>query len=345
MHRAMSAVTPWLLSGAAALSLGACSAPAPQEGPVYHRLAGEAFGTSWHLTWSGPEPAVVEPAVLEVLERVDARMSSWRSDSELSAIRQGPSAVVVSEETADVVRQALDLSDATGGAFDPTVEPLMELWGFRGTPRSTPPSDEEVAAARSAVGAHRVEVFRHGGLSLVDAHGTALDLSAIAKGHGVDAVHHALAALGATDQLVEIGGEVRVAGRGPRGGAWALAVEAPAPDGSPSTEGVLHVTNLGMASSGNYRSGYELDGERVVHTMDPRTGRPRRSDVLATTVLAPTTAEADGWATALMVMPYDEGLAAVEARPELEALWVRSGDEGRQVLRSSGMPAVSAPRR
>lgn len=334
--------TPWLLLGAAALSLR-CMSPSPPEAPTWHRMAGEVFGTTFHLTWSGPAPEAVEPAVLAALERVDARMSSWRPDSELSAIRQGPSVVVVSEETADVVRDALALAEATDGAFDPTVEPLMELWGFRGTRRSAPPTEAEIEAARAQVGWHRVEVFRHGGLPLVDAHGTALDLSSIAKGHGVDVVAHTLATLGSADHLVEIGGEVRVAGEGPRG-LWTLAVEAPAPGGTDaSTAGVLAISNLGLASSGNYRNGYELEGERVVHTMDPRTGRPRRSDVLATTVLAPDTRTADGWATALMVLPLAEGQAAIEARPELEALWVQVVEGERHVVYSSGMPRVADP--
>lgn len=342
LRAASMPTTPWLLLGAAALSLR-CAAPEAPEASPWQRMAGEAFGTTFHLTWRGAEPSEVEPAVLGVLERVDARMSSWRPDSELSAIRQGPSVVVVSDETADVVRDALSLAEATDGAFDPTVEPLMELWGFRGTRRAAPPSDEEVEAARAQVGWHRVEVFRHGGLPLVDAHGTALDLSAIAKGHGVDQVAHTLAMLGATDHLVEIGGEVRVAGQGPRG-LWSLAVEAPSPEGQgATTAGVLALTNVGMASSGNYRNGYALGDERVVHTMDPRTGRPRASDVLATTVLAPDTRTADGWATALMVLSLDEGQAAIGARPELEALWVITSDAGPVTVYSAGMPRVVAP--
>ena len=336
--------TPWLLVGAAALSLG-CTAAAPEASEVatsYHRLEGEAFGTTWHLTWTGASPEEVEPVVASVLDRVDQRMSSWRQDSELSAIRQGPGVVVVSEETAEVVSAALSLADATHGAFDPTVEPLMELWGFRGERPAQPPTDEQIASVMDRVGFHRVELFRHGGLPLVDAHGAALDLSAIAKGHGVDAVHHALSLRGATDLLVEIGGEVRVSGQGPSG-LWSLAVEAPAPDAAPGEQrtGVLRVSNVGLATSGNYRSAYTLDGVEVVHTMDPRTGRPRAGEVLAATVVAPTTRAADGWATALMVLPVDEGQELIERHAELEALWVVDVDGRPQVRASSGMPDVT----
>jgi len=333
--------TPWLLLGAAASCFGCAPGESP---PVYHQLQGEAFGTTWHLTWTGASPEEVEPVVASVLDRVDQRMSSWRQDSELSAIRQGPGVVVVSEETAEVVTEALDLADATAGAFDPTVEPLMELWGFRGERPAAPPSDAEVEAARARVGFHRVEVFRHGGLPLVDAHGTALDLSSIAKGHGVDAVHHAVSVLGVGNMLFEVGGEVRTSGEGPNG-PWTLAVEAPAPGSAPgeARTGVLRVGSMGLATSGNYRSAYDVGGVQVVHTMDPRTGRPREGEVLAATVLAPTCRRADGWATALMVLPLAEGQALVEARPELEALWVVDRDGVATTVSSSGMPPVTGP--
>jgi len=341
-----SRVTPWLLWVAAASTSG-CLAGGPGDAgdpePAYHQLQGEAFGTTWHLTWAGPEPERVEPRVTSVLRRVDERMSSWRPDSELSAIRQGPGVVVVSEETAEVVQAALRLADASQGAFDPTVEPLMELWGFRGERRQAPPTDARIAEVMNEVGFWKVEAFRHGGLPLVDAHGAALDLSAIAKGHAVDAVHHALAMEGVTDMLVEIGGEVRVAGRGPSG-PWTLAVEAPVPGAAPGAAqtGVLRVSNVGLATSGNYRSAYELGGQTVVHTMDPRTGRPSAGEVKAVTVVAPTCREADGWATALMVLSVAEGQAAVARRPELEALWVVGEGDEPSTVASDGMPDVTA---
>ncbi len=320
------------------------SPPRPPAAEAYHQLAGDAFGTTWHVTWKGPDPDVVGPAIAEALERVDARMSSWREDSELAEVRRTQGPVVVSQETADVVQAALELAAATDGAFDPTVEPLMRLWGFRGGRLEHAPDDAAVEAARAQVGFERVEVFRHGGVPLVQGGGTALDLSAIAKGHGVDVVALALSRLGATDQLVEVGGEVRVAGEGPRG-AWRLSVDAPDPSKGPGEQAAatLAVTNVAVASSGDYRSTYWVDVQRVAHTMDPRTGRPVVSNVLATTVVAPDCRTADGWATALMVLPPDAGLAAIESRPELDAMWVLGGEGTVRVVSSSGMDAWLTP--
>jgi len=330
-------VTTLLRGSVTVLCLGACAAPVPVEEP-YQRAAGEAFGTTWHVTWRGPAVPEVEAAVVATLARVDERMSSWREDSELSEIRRSDGPVVVSEETAEVVQAALELASATDGAFDPTVEPLMRLWGFRGGRLEHAPDDAAIEAARARVGFHRVEVFRHGGVPLVQGDGTALDLSAIAKGHAVDAIALSLSRLGAADHLVEVGGEVRVAGRGPSG-PWRLAVDAPDPTKGPGEEAAatLSLTNISVASSGDYRTVYEVDGQRVAHTMDPRTGRPVVSSVLGTTVVAPDCRAADGWATALMVLPPDVGLHAIEARPDLEAFWVLGTDAGVTVQRSSGL--------
>lgn len=307
------------------------------------RLQGEAFGTTWHLVWTGPAAETVERDVAAVLERIDQRMSSWRPDSELSEVRRSEGATVVSEETAAVIEQALSLSVATDGAFDPTVEPLMAVWGFRGERRTATPSDEDVARAKAQVGFERVEVFRHGGVPLVNAGGTALDLSAIAKGYAVDQVSWTLSRLGAANHLVEIGGEVRVAGSGPSG-LWSLSVDAPDPSKGPgeASSTLLALTNAAVASSGDYRSAYVVDGTKVAHTMDPRTGRPVRSSVLATTVVAPDCATADGWATALMVLDPETGMHAIEARPELEALWVISDGEAQRIVSTSGMGAYLA---
>ena len=307
------------------------------------RLSGEAFGTTWNVTWRGsePSPSTAESRIVEVLETVDAAMSSWRDDSEIQRLRriEGPGSV--SEETYQVVAAALELASATGGAFDPTVEPLMALWGFRGDRRSAPPSDAEIAQALAQMGWRRVQLSRGPqGVAQVDAGGTSLDLSAIAKGHAVDRVSHALSALGASDHLVEIGGESRAHGGGPHGD-WRLGVDQPDERQAPGATfaAILKLRNAAVATSGNYRNAYDASGTRVVHTMDPRVGRPHESQVASATVIAPDCRSADGWATALMVLPPDEGLAAVEARPDLEALLLIAGDAGFVERRSSGIGA------
>jgi FAD:protein FMN transferase len=310
----------------AVLALAAC---APAELPL-HTLQGEALGTTWSVKWRGeaPSEAEVEAAVVRVLGEVDAAMSSWRDDSELARVRAADGAVAVSEETFEVVQAALSLAAATGGAFDPTVEPLMVLWGFRGARLTAPPTDAELEAALAEVGWDRVVLTRGpAGEPLVDAQGTSLDLSAIAKGHAVDRVSNALSALGAADQLVEVGGEVRAHGRGPAG-PWRLGVDRPEAGHAPgeAVAVVVELVNASLATSGNYRSRYDAGGVPVVHTMDPRTGRPFESEVLSASVVAPDCRTADGWATALMVLGVD-GLPLIEARPDLEALLLTASGE------------------
>lgn len=332
----------WLLG----ILLAGCTpaAEAPSAPRPYDQLAGKALGTSWSVTWS-PTPGVASPdvqaAVVAALQDVDAGMSTWRDDSDLSKVRRGPGPVPVRPDTADVVRAALALYDETSGAFDPTVQPLMEFWGLHGTPRTTWPTDDEVAAARRALGADRVAVTWSDGVVSVDAAGTALDLSAIAKGHAVDRVGGALSTLGIPDWFVEVGGEVRTAGRSPRGEAWRVGVEAPVVGGMPGSALVatMALTQGAMATSGNYRSRYEVQGRPVHHTLDPRTGLPTANRMLSATVLAPDCRTADGWATALMVLGPDEGLPLVEARPQLEAWLIVEGEDGQEVRATSGMAA------
>lgn len=308
-------------------------------------LSGEAFGTTWTVKWHGGDmdPAAVERRVGQTLARIDARMSTWRDDSELSSVRQG-GRIQVSEETATVVEAALALSSVTGGAFDPTVQPLMEAWGFQGSRGQGAPSMEVLEQARAQVGWQRVSVTRAEGAAFIDAGGAALDLSAIAKGHAVDEVTRAVQELGAPHLMVEIGGEVRTFGRAPGDGPWRLGIDLPqetSHEGRPLA-GVLSLESAALATSGNYRNSREFDGERVYHIMDPRVGAPASSPIGSVSVVAPDCRTADGWATALMVLGIEEGRALVEAEPALEALWLVADGGAFQAQMTPGMQALWA---
>lgn len=324
----------WSLAG---LLVAACTTSEPA--PVASTFDGRALGTTWHVVVvDAVEGDAVPDAITSALADVDAHMSTWRDDSELSAVRAGEGPVAVSPDTAFVVGEALALAEATGGAFDPTVQPLMAFWGLLGTPRTSWPTDDEITAARATVGFDRVVVGGTDAAPTVDAGGAALDLSAIAKGHAVDRVLAAVTALGHDDVFVEVGGEVATSGHSARGDAWRVGVEAPEAGARRLMGSVaLDADGPALATSGNYRTAYEVDGHTIHHTLDPRTGRPAQSDVLSASVLAPTCREADGWATALMVLGADEGMRAVLARPELEAFLVVSGDAGPAGRATPGM--------
>jgi FAD:protein FMN transferase len=319
--------------------LASCSSTELAE-PGLHTLRGEALGTTWTVKYLAE---VDDPRVLQttqaVLAQVDERMSTWRDDSELSRVRLG-GPVEVSEETYAVISAALELSAMTDGAFDPTVQPLMELWGLHGTPLVALPSDQEVNDARGKVDWRRIELARFEGQPVVDAHGAALDLSAIAKGHAVDRVANAVSALGHADVLVEVGGEVRAFGHNVAGLSWRLGIDAPTDRAVPGEKlaGFVELTNAGLATSGNYRNHYSVGGVNVTHTLDPRTGRPAETDVLSVSVVAPNCRTADGLATALMVLgPH--GLNQIEALPDVEALMFVSKGNGWERLQTKGMPS------
>ena len=305
------------------------------EPPPTQEIRGEALGTTWMVKFTGDLAAAdVSQGVTDVLAEVDAAMSTWRDDSELSQIRAADGPVVVSEDTWQVVGAALDLAEATGGAFDPTVEPLIELWGFHGQPLTKLPSDESLATVMEQIGWQKVTLARTSSHEpAVDGGGTALDLSAIAKGHAVDRVSNMLSRLGLASHLVEIGGEVRGHGQSPSGRPWRLGVDRPEPGLAPGAklEATINLTNAALATSGNYRNRYEVEGKVISHTIDPRTGRPVESTLASATVVAPDCRTADGWATALIVMG-EPGMKLVNDLADVEALLlVPDGGEFKQV--------------
>ena len=283
------------------------------------------MGTSYSVTVTGAgtrdEPAIAA-AVRDELERVDALMSTYREDSELSRFNRHDSydPFPLSEETYAVLAGALAVSKQTGGAFDVTVGPLVNAWGFGRAGSDVQPSEGDLERLRGNTGWSK--------LTLNDAARTAskavpelqCDLSAIAKGFAVDQVASALEGLGFTDYLVEVGGEVRAGGFNAVGEPWRIGVERPDESGR-SLQRILRVSGTGVATSGDYRQFREVDGERFSHVIDPRTGRPATSRVASATVLHPTAMRADAFATALVVLGEAEGLDVAE-RADLVALLI-----------------------
>ena len=240
-------------------------------------LQGQAFGTSWSVKLlDAPVPDEVTAATIQkTLERIDGAMSTYRDDSTISRLNRAPvdAWVPVGEDFADVFEVAREVHKASGGAFDPTVGGLVRAWGFGRDGRPDAPPDVE--RFTEAVGFELIE-WRARPSALRRRHpGVELDLSAVAKGFAVDAVVEALAELGVTRCMVEIGGEVRTLGAGAAGRPWRIGIERP----SAGERRALRVVSLqgpaaAMATSGEYRNVYELQGRRVSHTIDPRTGYP-----------------------------------------------------------------------
>ena len=279
-----------------------------------------------------------------VLERIEGRMSHYRPASELSRFNRARTTEPqpLSAETIGVVVEALAVGRASGGAFDVTVGPLVGAWGF-GPPGRAPtaPDAASLAALRARVGAELLEVDRVAATLRKRHPDVTVDLSAIAKGYAVDAVASLLAARGFRDYLVEIGGELRAGGRERvQGEPWRVAIERPSPGAGDGRSASCPLTDAAVATAGDYRNFYDLDGARVSHTVDPRTGRPVTHRLRSVSVIADRCSLADARSTALNVLGPDEGYALSVAQG-WAALFVTDDGSGRLVERETPAFAVA----
>ncbi len=254
--------------------------------------------------------------IVQTLRDVDARMSTYRRDSEVSRLNrfQRDDWFPVSRETALVIDEAVRIAQLTGGAFDVTAGPLVDLWSFgpgggdheSQAEHRNVPAAEAVNLALGRVGCNNLEVRLSPPAVRKQRADLHLDLSAIAKGFAVDRVAEHLQSCGVTRYMVEVGGELTVKGRNTDGGPWQIAVETPA-DFSRTVQRVIPLEDAAMATSGDYRNYFEKDGIRYSHIIDPRSGRPVSHRLASATVVDASCMRADALATALMVLGPDEG--------------------------------------
>lgn len=326
----------WLFFAVLVAALAACG-----EGAGTHRLQGATMGTTWHVTYTGEaNPEAVTASLEAVLESVNASMSTYRADSEISRINAGDvgQPVVVSPAFSEVLQAALDVGARSAGAYDITVGPLVDLWGFGANSDVDwqVPLPEQVRDALRRVGQSALAWDEKRDV-LTRRRPVRLDFSSIAKGYGVDRMAEALEAEGLENYLVEVGGEMRVAGVSPRGDLWRIAVEKPVA-GQRGIARALDVTDIAIATSGDYRNFVEAGGERYSHTLDPRTGYPVTHDLVSVTVLHERCMMADAWATALSVAGAEEALRLAKANDLAVFLMTRDGNE----LKRQASPAFTA---
>lgn len=293
-----------------------------------HKWSGQTMGTHYGITVVLPERllpddsidklpfdlVVAKAAVEQVLTEMVEAMSTYKADSEISRFNQllEPQCMMVSDAFSDTLTLALDINQASGGAFNPLLGPLVNRWGF-GSDYSAfifPTPDElQVLLKRSDIAAVSLKDQQ-----LCKSAALQLDLSAIAKGYAVDRVADRLTALGAEHYLVDIGGEVKVLGQNASGNAWRLAIEKPE-QGLGSVQQVVNLpSGSAIATSGDYRNFFEYQGVRYSHTIDPNTGYPVRHSLTSVSVIASDAALADAWATAFNVMGPEQAKALAEAR-------------------------------
>lgn len=296
-------------------------------------ISGPVFGTRYAVNLVLEEDkerlSELSDGITEALEDVDKAMSTWREDSELSRfnnLSDQSEWFDVSEPLYEVLSTSLAISKLSDGAFDITLGPVINLWGFGpdGKPEEVP-DPEQLESMLGSVGYETIEL-RQDPPALRAKAQQYLDLSAIAKGYGVDAVARYLEEEGLTAFLVEIGGEVRASGRKPGDEPWRLAIEDPGAE-QRQVNRVLILEDKSVATSGDYRNYYEVDGKRYSHTIDGETGRPIEHNLASVSVVADTAMMADGLATAFNVMGYDKA-RALATRENLAAYFIVRGENG-----------------
>lgn len=307
--------------------LAACGGPEPVQ------FSGRTMGTGYTVKAVGV-PETIDAQTLQaridaILAGINRRMSTYDQNSELSRFNRNPSTewVAISDELALVIKEALRISRVSGGAFDPTVGPLVNLWGFGPEMKDDEvPSQEALDAARARVGYEKVEL-RAAPSALRKARGDIyLDLSAVAKGYAVDRVAAYLESLNIPDYMVEIGGELRAKGHNPRGEPWNIAIEKPVP-GEQSIQRIVQLTGDGVATSGDYRNFFEKDGQRYSHAIDPHTGWPIHHRLASVTVIDPSCMHADALATTLLVLGPEAGFELAQ-RQDLAAFFIVIDHDG-----------------
>ncbi|OEY67122.1 FAD:protein FMN transferase [Marinobacter sp. X15-166B] len=311
-------------------ALAGCSFEPEQQ---IWEISGPVFGTSYHVKVVLPEDtdqlAALAEGIDAALARVDASMSTWRPDSELSRFNNAADQsqwFAISTPLYEVLSASLQLSEFSGGSFDITVGPVVNLWGFG--PEATPETVPEPAllAERMAQTGYRHIELRADPPAVRTSVPQYLDLSAIAKGYGTDAVARYLTDAGIESFLVEVGGEISARGRKPGGDAWRLAIEEPVSDARRINR-IVALDGQAMATSGDYRNYYESEGKRYSHTIDPSTGKPVSHTLASVTVIAESAMLADGYATAFTVLGYEQS-RALATRENMAVYFIVREEDG-----------------
>ena len=303
--------------------------------PLRHALNGPTMGTRWSalfFTAADVDAAPLQAALQAAVAEVDDQMSSWKPDSDLMRINHAPPGewIAAPAQLLAVLRLGLAIGQASGGAFDVGMGDAVTAWGFG--PDAA--SGERIRIALQAPHRPSWDIIEIGEAALRKHEAITLDLNGIAKGHGVDRLAETMLQFGIKAFLVGIDGEMRAAGLRPDGEPWTIAVEQPDAERR-AAHAVLALEDAAVATSGDYRHWVEVGGKRLSHTMDPKRGAPLAAGPASVTVIARSCAEADAWATALMVLGADRG-AALAAERGIDALFLTRDAAGAIASRPVG---------
>lgn len=313
------------------LSLGAVP-PVPVAASHLCWRQGETMGTTWSVAWAASPSAAdqdtLDAGIRAVLAEVVAQMSNWDEASDVSRFnRAAPGSwQVLPADCFTVLKTALQVARDSGGAFDPSAGPLVDLWGFGSAPRrAQAPALAALEQARAQCAWQRIAIDEAGS-RVQQPGGIRLDFCAIAKGFGVDAVSRYLSGQGIDSHLVEIGGELRGHGVKPDGMPWWVALETPPGGGATGHETLVALHGLSVATSGDYRRYFDSGGQRYAHTLDPRTGYPASHALASVTVLHPQCMMADALSTALTVLGPEAGMVFARRHALAARFLIRRSD-------------------
>ncbi|WP_227679016.1 FAD:protein FMN transferase [Psychrobacter sp. JCM 18903] len=347
----------------AVFSLSAC-----QQTPDYDYLSGETMGTSYHISYQLPantDEAAIQASIDKRLQQINDSMSTYQADSTISQFNHLGKDIplTIDADFAHVLDVSRIVYQQSGGAFDPTVMPLVDTWGFGSTMTverlQSPPTALEIAQAKALVDFESIVQKEQSIYKTKD--GVGLDFSAVAKGYGVDVIADVLRDdYQIRNYMVEIGGEIATSGVNNQQQPWQIAIDAPIEDSTVSERQTISAirqpintdNQMYLATSGNYRNSVIFDGQRYSHTIDPTTGKPIAGGAPSVTVAADSVALADAWATALTAMPYKKALATAKAQ-DIAALFVVLADDAKatdsdkntdqwQVVQTPAMQALRA---
>ncbi len=307
------------------LIIGTIAIVRQQRSTPYQKDTGFVFGTIYNITYQNDKN--LKKDIEDALKKVDYSLSPFNKQSVISKINRNES-VKADKMFTDVFTLAEKISEETDGAFDITVAPLVNAWGF-GFKNDVLPTKHTIDSLKQLIGYNKVSL--KDGIVRKDDDRIMLDCSAIAKGYACDVVADLLHDKGVDNFMVEIGGEIVTHGINDKRLPWKIGVTKPVDDSlntNQELQTVLNVTNKAMATSGNYRNFYYKNGKKYAHTIDPKTGRPVQHNILSATVLADDCASADAYATAFMVMGLDKAKAVLDKHPELMAYFIYSDDNG-----------------
>lgn len=315
-----------------AILCGCSRKHAPRE--AYTTVEGSVWHTTMRVTYGSERN--LSDSIMSIASAVEKSLSPFMHDSRISLINRNESAAT-DTWIGEVFAESQRINRLSGGAFDPTVAPIVNLWGFGYGDGGGEPTQEQIDSCLSMVGIGACSITD--GTMIKKSPGTQFNFSAITKGFGIDRIAAMMQREGIADYMIEIGGEIALSGVNAKGEKWHIQIDAPvAGEATHEKLSVIAVSDCCIATSGNYRNYRDTSRGRVGHTISPATGMPCNSNVLSATVIAQATMTADALATALMAMDEEAGMAMIEGEAGVEALLVVADGDGWRTVKSSGFP-------